>query len=199
MLVLEHFCRAEASEVIISRGELLQIGGGFRIPEILEARGARLREVGTTNQTSVSDYARAITRNTALILKVHRSNFFMDGFVDSPSTEELAALARKKRVPFVEDLGSGAIVQTQSRRGRGARADAGRSREARRRSRVFQRRQIVRRSAGRHHRGPQADDRRAQAGAALPCAAVRQADPLGTRVHGRMRTCAATRGYPSSR
>jgi L-seryl-tRNA(Ser) seleniumtransferase len=114
VLVLEYFCRTEKSEVIISRGELLQIGGGFRIPEILEARGARLREVGTTNQTSVSDYARAITRNTALILKVHRSNFFMDGFVDSPSTEDLAALARKKRVPFVEDLGSGAIVQTQA-------------------------------------------------------------------------------------
>src|SRR5688572_7226838 len=114
VLVLEYFCRSEAPEVIISRGELLQIGGGFRIPEILEARGARLREVGTTNQTSVSDYGRAITRNTALILKVHRSNFFMDGFVDSPSTEDLAALARKKRVPFVEDLGSGAIVQTQA-------------------------------------------------------------------------------------
>jgi L-seryl-tRNA(Ser) seleniumtransferase len=70
--------------------------------------------VGTTNQTSVNDYARAITRNTALILKVHRSNFFMDGFVDSPSTDDLAALARKKRVPFVEDLGSGAIVQTHT-------------------------------------------------------------------------------------
>jgi L-seryl-tRNA(Ser) seleniumtransferase len=124
VLILEHFCRSgssrtlrrqsEASEVVISRGELLQIGGGFRIPDILEARGARLREVGTTNQTSVSDYARAINRHTALILKVHRSNFFMDGFVDSPSTEDLAALAHKKRVPFVEDLGSGAIVQTQT-------------------------------------------------------------------------------------
>jgi L-seryl-tRNA(Ser) seleniumtransferase len=114
VLILEYFCRAESSEVIISRGELLQIGGGFRIPEILEARGARLREVGTTNHTSVSDYAKALNRHTALILKVHRSNFFMDGFVDSPSTEDLAALARKKRVPFVEDLGSGAIVRTES-------------------------------------------------------------------------------------
>ena len=114
VLILEYFCRADASEVVISRGELLQIGGGFRIPEILEARGARLREVGTTNQTSVSDYARATTRNTALILKVHRSNFFMNGFVESPSTEDLAVLAKKKRVPFVEDLGSGAIVQTQT-------------------------------------------------------------------------------------
>jgi L-seryl-tRNA(Ser) seleniumtransferase len=114
VLILEYFCRGESSEVVISRGELLQIGGGFRIPEILEARGARLREVGTTNQTSVSDYARAITRDTALLLKVHRSNFFMDGFVESPSTEDLAALAKKKRVPLVEDLGSGAIVQTQT-------------------------------------------------------------------------------------
>ena len=114
VLILEYFCGAEASEVIISRGELLQIGGGFRIPDILEARGARLREVGTTNQTGVADYARAITRQTALILKVHRSNFFMDGFVDSPSTEALSALARKKRVPFVEDLGSGAMIPTET-------------------------------------------------------------------------------------
>jgi L-seryl-tRNA(Ser) seleniumtransferase len=118
VLILEQFCGSGASrtlrEVVISRGELLQIGGGFRIPEILEARGARLREVGTTNQTNVSDYARAVTRQTALILKVHRSNFFMDGFVDSPSTEALAALARKKRVPFVEDLGSGAVVPTET-------------------------------------------------------------------------------------
>jgi L-seryl-tRNA(Ser) seleniumtransferase len=128
VLIIDHFCRPADGdhallvsgrpsgrlEVVISRGELLQIGGGFRIPELLEARGARLREVGTTNQTSVSDYARAISRNTALILKVHRSNFFMDGFVESPSTEDLAALARKKRLPFVEDLGSGAIVQTQT-------------------------------------------------------------------------------------
>jgi L-seryl-tRNA(Ser) seleniumtransferase len=114
VLILDHFCRSEPSEVVISRGELLQIGGGFRIPELLEARGARLREVGTTNQTSVADYARAITGDTALILKVHRSNFFMDGFVDSPSTGDLAVLAKKKRVPFIEDLGSGAIVQTQT-------------------------------------------------------------------------------------
>ena len=114
VLILDHFCRAESSEVIISRGELLQIGGGFRIPDILETRGARLREVGTTNQTTTNDYARAITRNTALILKVHRSNFFMDGFVESPSAEDLAVLARRKRVPFVEDLGSGAVVQTQT-------------------------------------------------------------------------------------
>jgi L-seryl-tRNA(Ser) seleniumtransferase len=113
VLVLRHFCSGKRPEVIISRGELVQIGGGFRIPEILEASGARLREVGTTNKTSASDYARAINDQTGLILKVHRSNFFMGGFVESPSTEDLAALARTKRIPFVEDLGSGAILETE--------------------------------------------------------------------------------------
>jgi len=132
VLILRHFCGNEApvatvvgknknhrnqlrrNQVVISRGELIQIGGGFRIPEILEASGAQLREVGTTNKTSLTDYATAITRETALILKVHRSNFFMDGFVDSPSTEAISKLARSKRVPFIEDLGSGAMIQTES-------------------------------------------------------------------------------------
>jgi L-seryl-tRNA(Ser) seleniumtransferase len=132
VLILRHFCKDETratngerrstlhrdpppkNQVVISRGELVQIGGGFRIPEILEASGARLREVGTTNKTSLTDFAQAITRETALILKVHRSNFFMDGFVDSPSTEAIAKLARDKRVPFVEDLGSGAMIHTES-------------------------------------------------------------------------------------
>lgn len=112
ILILRHFT-VKKKEVIISRGELIQIGGGFRIPEILEASGAKLREVGTTNKTSVNDYARALGRDTALILKVHRSNFFMGGFVESPSTEALAKLARTKRIPCVEDLGSGAIVATE--------------------------------------------------------------------------------------
>jgi L-seryl-tRNA(Ser) seleniumtransferase len=111
VLALRHF--ATGREVVISRGELVQIGGGFRIPEILEASGAKLREIGTTNKTTLNDYARAISRETALILKVHRSNFFMGGFVESPSTEEIAAVARKKRVPFIEDLGSGAVIETQ--------------------------------------------------------------------------------------
>ena len=132
VLILRHFCTAKdpgatrshgktrrrdpwfKNQVVISRGELIQIGGGFRIPEILEASGAQLREVGTTNKTSLTDFARAMTRDTALILKVHRSNFFMDGFVESPSTEAIAKLAREKRVPFVEDLGSGAMIQTES-------------------------------------------------------------------------------------
>jgi L-seryl-tRNA(Ser) seleniumtransferase len=112
ILILRHFT-AKKKEVVISRGELIQIGGGFRIPEILEASGAKLREIGTTNKTSVEDYARALGPDTALILKVHRSNFFMGGFVESPRTEALAKLARTKRIPFVEDLGSGAMVATE--------------------------------------------------------------------------------------
>ena len=112
ILILRHFT-AKKKEVVISRGELIQIGGGFRIPEILEASGAKLREVGTTNKTSIEDYARALGPDAALILKVHRSNFFMGGFVESPCTETLAKLARTKRILFVEDLGSGAIVATE--------------------------------------------------------------------------------------
>lgn len=112
VLILRQFTAAKP-EVVISRGELVQIGGGFRIPDILETSGAKLREIGATNKTSLRDYERAIGKETGLLLKVHRSNFFMDGFVDSPLTEELAALARRKRVPFVEDLGSGAIMATE--------------------------------------------------------------------------------------
>ena len=113
VLMLRHFCSGKRKEVIISRGELVQIGGGFRIPEILEASGARLREIGTTNKTSVADYKQAIGEKTGMILKVHRSNFFMGGFVESPNTEELADLSAKSGIPFVEDLGSGAVVGTE--------------------------------------------------------------------------------------
>src|SRR5437867_7711578 len=113
VLILRHFTSGERKEVIISRGELIQIGGGFRIPEILEASGARLREVGTTNKTSLTDYRQAIGKLTAMILKVHRSNFFMGGFVESPATDAIAALAKTKRLPLVEDLGSGALVETE--------------------------------------------------------------------------------------
>jgi L-seryl-tRNA(Ser) seleniumtransferase len=112
VLIVGHFIKTK-KEVVISRGELVQIGGGFRIGEILEASGAKLREVGATNKTTLSDYARAIGKQSALILKVHRSNFFMSGFVESPSTAELAALAHKRRIPFVEDLGSGALIATE--------------------------------------------------------------------------------------
>ena len=111
VLMLRHFT-ARKPEVVISRGELVQIGGGFRIPEILGTSGARLKEVGTTNRTTLQDYARAIGHDTGLILKVHRSNFAMEGFVESPSLAELATFARKRKVPLIEDLGSGAIVNT---------------------------------------------------------------------------------------
>src|SRR2546425_6590131 len=113
VLMLRHFTSGERREVIISRGELVQIGGGFRIPEILEASGAKLREIGTTNKTALDDYGKTVGKQTAMILKVHRSNFFMGGFVESPSTEEIAALAKQKRLTFVEDLGSGAVVETE--------------------------------------------------------------------------------------
>ncbi len=112
VLIVRHFTRKKP-EVIISRGELVQIGGGFRIGEILEASGARLREVGATNKTALRDYAKAIGTGTALILKVHQSNFFISGFAGAPATEEIAQLARAKRIPFVEDLGSGAVVATE--------------------------------------------------------------------------------------
>ena len=122
VLIVQHFTKsngrarppgAPKSEVIISRGEMIQIGGGFRIGEILETAGGSLREVGATNKTTLADYERGISKNTALILRVHRSNFFMSGFVESPPSGAIAALARKKRVPFVQDLGSGAIVATE--------------------------------------------------------------------------------------
>ena len=112
VLIVRHFIKRKP-EVIISRGEMVQIGGGFRIGEILESSGAKLREVGATNKTTLSDYSRAVSNQTALILKVHRSNFFMSGFVESPSSAAMAALAKKKRIPFVEDLGSGAMLATE--------------------------------------------------------------------------------------
>ncbi|HEY2625977.1 MAG TPA: L-seryl-tRNA(Sec) selenium transferase [Candidatus Udaeobacter sp.] len=112
LLIVRHFVRTK-SEVVISRGEMIQIGGGFRIGEIIEAAGAKLREIGATNKTTLDDYAKAIGPETALILKVHRSNFFMSGFVASPASTDIAVLARKKRIQFVEDLGSGAIAATE--------------------------------------------------------------------------------------
>jgi L-seryl-tRNA(Ser) seleniumtransferase len=112
VLIVHHFAKTKP-EVVISRGEMVQIGGGFRIGEIIEATGAKLREVGATNKTTLDDYTRAISSNTGMILKVHRSNFFMSGFVESPWSEEISALARKRRILFVEDLGSGAMVATE--------------------------------------------------------------------------------------
>ncbi|MFB6356964.1 MAG: L-seryl-tRNA(Sec) selenium transferase [bacterium] len=112
-LVLALQALSDDREVVISRGELVQIGGGFRIPEILEVSGARLREVGTTNRTSLEDYKRAISSDTGLVLTVHRSNFDIEGFTDSPDISELAELAEASDLPLVSDLGSGALVDTE--------------------------------------------------------------------------------------
>lgn len=98
---------ATGREVILSRGELVEIGGGFRIPEILRGSGALLREVGTTNRTRAADYAAAITDRTAAILRVHPSNFRMEGFTERPGITELAELARRFSLPLIEDQGSG--------------------------------------------------------------------------------------------
>lgn len=100
---------AAGREVIVSRGQLVEIGGSFRLPEILEAAGVRLREVGTTNRTRIDDYARAIHEGTGLVLRAHRSNFALVGFAEEPDAAALAALCAEKGVPFVDDLGSGAL------------------------------------------------------------------------------------------
>jgi L-seryl-tRNA(Ser) seleniumtransferase len=100
---------AAGREVVVSRGQLVEIGGSFRLPDILEAAGARLREVGTTNRTRIDDFARACGPDTALILSVHRSNFEIVGFFEEPSREELVELAGRVKVPMVEDIGSGAL------------------------------------------------------------------------------------------
>ncbi|WP_234041869.1 L-seryl-tRNA(Sec) selenium transferase [Persicirhabdus sediminis] len=113
VLILRTLTTADKNEVIVSRGELVEIGGGFRIPEILETSGAKLIEVGATNKTHLKDYAKAITEKTAIILKVHRSNFYIDGFTAEVDTEELSALAKSKGIPLVEDLGSGAMLDTE--------------------------------------------------------------------------------------
>jgi L-seryl-tRNA(Ser) seleniumtransferase len=101
---------AEGGEVVVSRGELVEIGGSFRVPDVMAKSGAVLREVGTTNRTRLADYEQAINQKTRLLLRVHRSNFAIIGFTEQPSLEELAALGRKHNIPVMEDLGGGALL-----------------------------------------------------------------------------------------
>jgi L-seryl-tRNA(Ser) seleniumtransferase len=101
---------AAGGEVIVSRGELIEIGDGFRIPEIMRRAGVTLVEVGTTNRTHLDDYRSAITGQTKLLLRVHPSNFHMTGFTGRPSLEDLVGLGREKKIPLYEDLGSGCVV-----------------------------------------------------------------------------------------
>ncbi|MBA7553793.1 L-seryl-tRNA(Sec) selenium transferase [subsurface metagenome] len=108
MLILNTL--AKGKEVIVSRGQLVEIGGSFRLPEVMEASGAVLREVGTTNKTHLRDYTVAISEETGAIMRVHHSNYRILGFTEEPSAEELAELARKHNIPFIDDLGSGALV-----------------------------------------------------------------------------------------
>jgi L-seryl-tRNA(Ser) seleniumtransferase len=105
---------AEGGEVIVSRGELVEIGGSFRIPDVMSKSNATLREVGTTNRTRIADYERALNERTRLLLRVHRSNFEITGFTEQPALDELVALARRRNLPVMEDLGSGALFDLRS-------------------------------------------------------------------------------------
>jgi L-seryl-tRNA(Ser) seleniumtransferase len=105
---------AEGGEVVVSRGELVEIGGSFRIPDVMSKSCATLREVGTTNRTRIADYERAINDRTRLLLRVHRSNFEITGFTEQPGLDELVALAHRRNLPLMEDLGSGALFDLRS-------------------------------------------------------------------------------------
>ena len=152
MLVLASL--AAGREVIVSRGELVEIGGSFRMPDVMTLSGAILKEVGTTNKTRLSDYEAAINENTGLIMKVHRSNFALIGFTDEAEIKELSALANSRGLPLYVDMGSGIPFDLSSirdsRRVDGAFVPGGRSGYS-----ILQRRQGPERPAGRNHCRPQ--------------------------------------------
>lgn len=112
-MALSSFCAGQKKEVIVSRGELIEIGGSFRIPDIMKASGATLVEVGTTNKTKPMDYEKSINENTALLLKVHHSNFKMTGFVSELSSKDIVSIGKSRHIPVMEDLGSGSFVDIE--------------------------------------------------------------------------------------
>ena len=171
---------AEGREVVVSRGELVEIGGSFRIPEVLAKSGATLREVGTTNRTHVADYIGAIGPRTAALLKVHTSNYRVVGFTAAVSLAELVALGRERGIPVIEDLGSGALVDLST---------LGLPKEPVVAERVAQGPDVVtfsgdklaRRAASRHPRRPRGRDRAHQGQSAEARASPRKAQPRGAR------------------
>ena len=169
---------ARGGEVLVARGQLVEIGDGFRIPDILRESGAELVEVGTTNRTYLKDFEAAWTERTRAILRVHTSNYRIVGFTTEPALEELATLAHERGAVLIDDLG-----QRGARGPRAVRGGAGADRQHRRRlrHRDLQRRQAARRPAGRHRRRP---DRRRRGDAPPPAGAGpahRQARPRRPR------------------
>ncbi len=104
---------AKDKEVIVSRGELVEIGGSFRVPDIMKLSGCILKEIGTTNITKIDDYSNAINENTGLLMKVHKSNYYISGFTKEANSEEIVAVSNDKNIPFYEDLGSGSLVELE--------------------------------------------------------------------------------------
>ena len=173
-LVLATTALARDREVIVSRGELVEIGDGFRLPDLIASTGARLREVGTTNRVTRDDYAAAIGPDTGCILKVHPSNFRIEGFTSAVPVRELAQLG----VPVVVDIGSGLLARAPAAAGRAGRRH-GTHRRRRRRDR--ERRQAARRPAGRHRARTRRDRPAPAAPSAGTCVAGRQAHPRRAR------------------
>ena len=166
---------AEGREVIVSRGELIEIGDGFRIPDVLARSGARLVEVGTTNRTRAADYERAIGADTALLLRVHQSNFRVVGFTEQPRLEELAAVARRHGLPLLDDLGSGVLTELPGE------PSARRVARGRSGSRLLLGRQAARRPAGGHRRRARGARRAAAPASAASRRARGQADARRAR------------------